>query len=50
MIDVLIVDDQITVKEILKSYIEPDPGLNLIGWCDSFSLNPVMGGQLASIE
>lgn len=31
MIDVLIVDDQTTVKEILKSYIEPDPGLNLIG-------------------
>lgn len=31
MIDVLIVDDRITVKEILKSYIEPDPGLNLIG-------------------
>lgn len=31
MIDVLIVDDQTTVKEILKSYIEPDPGLKLIG-------------------
>jgi YesN/AraC family two-component response regulator len=31
MIDVLIVDDQTTVKEILKSYIEPDLGLNLIG-------------------
>lgn len=31
MIKVLIVDDQNTVQEILKSYIEPDPGLEIIG-------------------
>ena len=31
MIKVLIVDDQKTVQEILKSYIEADPGLELIG-------------------
>ena len=31
MIKVLIVDDQKTVQEILKSYIEPDPGLEIVG-------------------
>ncbi|MEL6500054.1 MAG: response regulator transcription factor [Cyanobacteria bacterium J06631_6] len=31
MIKVLIVDDQRTVQEIIKSYIEDDPGLELIG-------------------
>ena len=31
MIEVLIVDDQKTVQEIIKSYIEADPGLELIG-------------------
>ena len=31
MIKVLIVDDQKTVQEILKSYIEPDPSLEIIG-------------------
>ncbi|MEL6909404.1 MAG: response regulator transcription factor, partial [Cyanobacteria bacterium J06598_4] len=31
MIKVLIVDDQRTVQEIIKSYIENDPGLELIG-------------------
>ena len=31
MIKVLIVDDQKTVQEIIKSYIEADPGLELIG-------------------
>jgi DNA-binding NarL/FixJ family response regulator len=31
MIKVLIVDDQKTVQEILKSYIEADPGLEIIG-------------------
>lgn len=31
MIKVLIVDDQITVREILKSYIESDAGLKLVG-------------------
>ena len=31
MIKVLIVDDQKTVQEILRSYIEPDPGLEIIG-------------------
>ncbi len=31
MIKVLIVDDQKTVQEILKSYIEVDPGLEIIG-------------------
>jgi DNA-binding NarL/FixJ family response regulator len=31
MIKVLIVDDQKTVQEIIKTYIEADPGLELIG-------------------
>lgn len=31
MIEVLIADDQKTVQEIIKSYIEADPGLELIG-------------------
>ena len=31
MIEVLIADDQITVQEIIKDYIEADPGLELIG-------------------
>ena len=31
MIKVLIVDDQKTVQEVLKSYIEADPGLDFIG-------------------
>ena len=31
MIEVLIADDQKTVQEIIKSYIEADPGLKLIG-------------------
>ncbi len=31
MIKVLIVDDQKTVQEILRSYIEADPGLEIIG-------------------
>ncbi len=31
MIKVLIVDDQKTVQEVLKSYIEADPGLEFIG-------------------
>ena len=31
MIEVLIADDQITVQEIIKGYIEADPGLKLIG-------------------
>ncbi|MEN9869598.1 MAG: hypothetical protein RLZZ171_581, partial [Cyanobacteriota bacterium] len=30
MIKVLIVDDQKTVQEIIKNYIEADPGLELI--------------------
>ncbi|MEM8675424.1 MAG: response regulator transcription factor [Cyanobacteria bacterium P01_G01_bin.67] len=35
MIKVLIVDDQKTVQEILKSYIEADPGLEFIGCADN---------------
>ena len=31
MIEVLIADDQTTVQEIIKGYIEADPGLKLIG-------------------
>ena len=31
MIEVLIADDQITVQEIIKGYIEADPGLELVG-------------------
>ena len=31
MIDVLIVDDQKTVREIIKSYIDADPGLEVVG-------------------
>lgn len=31
MIEVLIVDDQRTVREVIKSYIEADPGLELVG-------------------
>lgn len=31
MIEVLVVDDQRTVQEIIKSYIEADPGLSLVG-------------------
>lgn len=35
MIKVLIVDDQKTVQEILKSYIDADPNLQLIGCADN---------------
>ena len=31
MIEVLIVDDQKTVQEVIKTYIEADPGLELVG-------------------
>ena len=35
MIKVLIVDDQKTVQEILKSYIEADPTLEFVGCADN---------------
>ena len=35
MIEVLIVDDQKTVQEILKSYIDADPNLELIGCAEN---------------
>lgn len=35
MITVLIVDDQKTVQEILKSYIDADPNLQLVGCADN---------------